>query len=97
VRLADLQERVGDSSQAMALYQAALRQNPDEVVAMVNLGRLYGSRGLLDEAIRLWREALKRNPCLAEAGANLQIALRAKSDTEAAEAVRRSQVFCSFE
>ncbi len=97
MRLADLQERAGDSGQALALYQAALRQDPNAVVAMVNLGRLYGSRGMLDEAIKLWREALKRNPCLAEAGANLQIALRAKGDIEEAEAVRRSQGFCSFE
>ena len=67
------------------------------MVALVNLGRLYGSSGLLDEAITLWREALKHNPCLAEAGANLQIALRAKKDTAGEQAVRRSQEFCLFE
>ncbi|HMC60614.1 MAG TPA: tetratricopeptide repeat protein, partial [Candidatus Solibacter sp.] len=66
-------------------------------VALVNLGRLYGSSGQLDLAIALWREALKRNPCLAEAGTNLQIALRAKNDAAAVEAVRRSQSFCLFE
>jgi tetratricopeptide (TPR) repeat protein len=97
VRLADLEERAGNSSGALALYRAALRQDANSVVAMVNLGRLYGSRGLLDEAIQLWREALKRNPCLAEAGANLQIALRAKGDIAEAEAVRRNRSFCSFE
>jgi hypothetical protein len=97
VRLADLQERAGNSGRALALYQAALRQDPNAVVALVNLGRLYGSSGLLDQAIALWREALKRNPCLAEAGANLQIALRAKNDTAGVQAVRRSQGFCSFE
>jgi hypothetical protein len=95
-RLADLEERAGNRKQALALYQAALRDDPNAVVAMVNLGRLYGSSGLLDEAIRLWREALKRNPCLAEAGANLEIAFRAKNDAAAAEAVRHSQEFCSF-
>jgi tetratricopeptide (TPR) repeat protein len=97
VRLADLEERAGNSSRALALYQAALRQAPNEVVALVNLGRLYGSSGLLDQAIALWREALKSNPCLAEAGANLQIALRAKNDTAGSVAVRRSQEFCSFQ
>jgi hypothetical protein len=97
VRLADLEERAGNSSQALALYQAALRQDPNALVALVNLGRLYGSAGLLDRAIALWREALKRNPCLAEAGANLQIALRAKNDTAGGDVVRRSQEFCSFE
>ena len=88
VRLADLQERAGNSGRALALYRAALRQDPNAVVALVNLGRLYGSSGLLDEAIALWREALKHNPCLAEAGANLQIALRAKKDTAGEQAVR---------
>jgi tetratricopeptide (TPR) repeat protein len=97
IRLADLEERTGNPKQAVGLYQAALRSDPNAVVAMVNLGRLYGSGGLLDEAIRLWREALKRNPCLAEAGANLEIALRAKNDIEGAEAVHRSQTFCSFQ
>jgi tetratricopeptide (TPR) repeat protein len=97
VRLADLQERAGNPARALALYQGALRQDPDAVIAMVNLGRLYGSSGLLERAIALWREALKRNPCLAEAGANLQIALRAKGDTAGAEAVRHSQEFCTFE
>jgi predicted CXXCH cytochrome family protein len=96
VRLADLEERAGNPKQAMALYQAALKEDPNAVVAMVNLGRLYGSSGLLDEAIRLWRTALERNPCLPEAGANLQIALRAKRDSEGAEQVRKSQEFCSF-
>ena len=47
--------------------------------------------------VQNWREALKRNPCLAEAGANLQIALRAKNDKTAADAVGRAQEFCSFE
>jgi hypothetical protein len=97
VRLADLEERAGNSGRALALYQAALRQSPNAVVALVNLGRLYGSSGFLDQAIALWRDALKRNPCLAEAGTNLQIALRAKNDAAGGEAVRRSQQFCSFE
>ena len=64
VRLADLQERAGNPARAVELYRAALRQDPNAVVALVNLGRLYGSAGHLDEAITLWREALKRNPCL---------------------------------
>ena len=97
VRLADLEERAGNSGRALTLYQSALRKDPNAVVALVNLGRLYGSSGLLDQAIALWREALQRNTCLAEAGANLQIALRAKKDTVGAEAVRRSQAFCVFE
>ncbi len=96
VRLGDLEERAGNPERALELYRAALRQDPGALVALVNLGRLYGSNGYLDQAIALWRAALKRNPCLAEAGANLQIALEAKGDKAAAEAVRHSQDFCRF-
>ena len=96
-RLADLQERAGNPARALELYRAALRQDPKQVVALVNLGRLYGSSGHLDEAIALWREALKHNVCLAEAGANLKIALRAKGDTAGVEKVRRSQEDCWFQ
>jgi hypothetical protein len=96
VRLADLQERAGNPGRAVALYQAALRQDPNAVVALVNLGRLYGSGGLLDRAIALWREALQRNPCLAEAGTNLRIALQAKGDTAGETAVESGQRFCVF-
>jgi tetratricopeptide (TPR) repeat protein len=97
VRLGDLLERAGSADRAIALYRSALRKDPNAVVALVNLGRLYGSLGHLDEAIALWREALKRNPCLFEAGANLQVALRAKNDASGAEAVKRVQGFCVFE
>ena len=97
VRLADLQERMDNPGRALLLYQRALRQDPNAILALVNLGRLYGSRGLLDQAVALWREALKRSPCLAEAGANLQVALGAKNDSAGREAVQRSQEFCLFE
>jgi hypothetical protein len=96
VRLADLEERAGNPARAVTLYQAALRQDPSAVVALVNLGRLYGANGLLEQAIVLWREALKRNPCLAEAGVNLEIALRAKGDGGGLEALRRARGLCVF-
>jgi hypothetical protein len=96
VRLADLQERAGNTDRAAALYRDALRTAPDIVLALVNLGRIYGSKGRLDEAIALWRDALKRNPCLVEAGSNLQIALEAKGDRAGRDAVRRDQEACVF-
>jgi tetratricopeptide (TPR) repeat protein len=96
-RLADLEERAGNPRRAVELYRAALRQDPGSMLALVNLGRLYGSSGLLEQAIGLWREALKRNPCQEEANANLEIALRAKNDSAAADALRRSQEFCTFQ
>ena len=48
VRLADLEERAGNPGRAVTLYQAVLRQDPNAVLALVNLGRLYGSSGVLD-------------------------------------------------
>jgi tetratricopeptide (TPR) repeat protein len=95
-RLAYVFEKTGSPDRAATLYQAALRQDPNQIVAMVNLGRLLGSQGFLDRAIALWRAAIERNPCLEEAGANLQIALRAKDDPAAAEIVRRDQNGCIF-
>ncbi len=96
VRLADLEERVGDVGRAVTLYQEAMRQDSNLVVPLVNLGRLYGSRGFLDQAMTLWRRALGHDPCLAEAGGNLAIALRAKGDATGVEEVRRGQEFCLF-
>jgi Flp pilus assembly protein TadD len=95
-RLAYLLEGSGSSDRAAEQYAAALRANPDQVVAMVNLGRLLGLQGLLDRAILLWRQALARNPCLEDAGINLQTALRANNEPDVAEAVRRSQSACIF-
>jgi hypothetical protein len=95
-RLGFLLEGAGAPDRAESLYQSALVQDPNQIAAMVNLGRLLGSEGFLDRAIALWREALRRNPCLEEAGYNLQVALRAKGDPAAAEAVRRSQSTCVF-
>jgi hypothetical protein len=96
VRLADLQERAGKPARAAALYRGALAQDRSSVVALVNLGRLYGSTGLLDQAVTLWREALNLNPCLGEAGENLEVALRAKNDARGADAIRRAQQDCVF-
>jgi tetratricopeptide (TPR) repeat protein len=95
-RLAFLLERAGQPERAAGHYDAALRDDPNQIVAMVNLGRLLGLQGFLDRAILLWRKALQRNPCLEDAGSNLQIALRAKNDAAAAEAVRRDQRGCLF-
>ncbi|HEU5021473.1 MAG TPA: multiheme c-type cytochrome [Bryobacteraceae bacterium] len=85
-----------DPKRAVTLYEASLRQKPGQALALVNLGRLLGSAGDLDRAIALWRDALGRNPCLEQAGSNLQIALRAKGDASGADAVRESQRSCVF-
>jgi hypothetical protein len=52
-------------------WPAALRADPNSTVAMVNLGVARANSGDLATAESLWREALKRNPGLIEAGVNL--------------------------
>jgi hypothetical protein len=93
---AEVQTRLAFLLDDAALYQSALKQDSSQIPALVNLGRLLGSQGFLDRAIALWRDALRRNPCLEEAGANLQIALRAMGDNAAADVVKRGQTGCVF-
>jgi len=95
-QLGFLLENTGAPDRAMSLYQAALRDDPNQILAMVNLGRLLGVQGVLDRAIALWRGALERNPCLEDAGANLQIALRATNAAAAAAMVQKGQTGCRF-
>jgi predicted CXXCH cytochrome family protein len=85
-----------DPKRAITLYESSLRQKPGQVLALVNLGRMLGSEGALDRAIAFWREALRRSPCLEQAGLNLQIALEAKGDTNGVQALRKSQRSCVF-
>ncbi|MGD1086202.1 MAG: tetratricopeptide repeat protein [Verrucomicrobiota bacterium] len=44
VRLAALQERDGDSQKAAATYEAAIKQNPQNVRAMAQLAQIYSAR-----------------------------------------------------
>ena len=56
---------------AIALYESALKANPFQPVALVNLGTLYAQRGRTADAARLWRRALEVNPAIEEAALNL--------------------------
>jgi predicted CXXCH cytochrome family protein len=68
LRLAALEQ---DPARAMALYEAVLRENPAQPVALVNLGSLYGRVGKLKEAAELWQRALEANPGIEQAVLNL--------------------------
>ncbi len=68
LRLAALEP---DGNRSIALYQSALRMNPSQIVAMVNLGVLYAKAGRIDEAAHLWEKALEANPATEEAVINL--------------------------
>ena len=62
VNLAVLLEREGDRRGASEAYAAVVREYPEDGVARARLGALYRESGQLDEAWRLSREALLREP-----------------------------------
>lgn len=68
MRLAILQE---DPQRAATLYQAALRQQPANTTALVNLGVLYAQAGRPEEAAELWQRALETNPAIEGVALNL--------------------------
>jgi len=86
MRLGDLLQRRGQTARAEHLYELA----PNSVVALVNLGGIYGSRGEYDRAIRLWRAALEKNPGQREASLYLARTLRALGRADEAAKVEDS-------
>jgi tetratricopeptide (TPR) repeat protein len=62
VNLAVLLERSGDERGAAAAYGRILRDFPEDALARERLAALYRASGQLDEAWRLAREALLRDP-----------------------------------
>ncbi len=60
--------------EAIGHYEAALRINPNLMVAHLNLGVVYKEKGLLDEAIEQFRIASRLNPRSAGAHTNLGVA-----------------------
>jgi Flp pilus assembly protein TadD len=52
-------------------YEEALRLDPDNPVALVNLGVKYAQSGRTAEAAQLWERALKVNPSIEGAALNL--------------------------
>jgi len=95
LRLADLYQRAGQFNRSEALYRAVLERDANNRVALVNLAGLVAARGLLKDAIPMWRRALNQNPCLEEATLNLITALRALNDAPAVDAIEKARAFCS--
>ncbi len=83
--LAYLYESSGQPSRAAPLYQKALKLDPSQVAAAVNLGNLYIRADRAREAIRLWRYALERSPGLETARLSLAVALYRTGDAAAGE------------
>jgi predicted CXXCH cytochrome family protein len=84
--LAYLYESSGNQSKAAPLYQKALKLDPSQVAAAVNLGNLYIKGGQTQAAIRLWQYALQRSPGLETVRLSLAAAQYHSGDSVAAEA-----------
>ncbi|MGH9722888.1 MAG: cytochrome c3 family protein, partial [Bryobacteraceae bacterium] len=54
LRLGDLYQRTGQIARAETLYRSVLKQDANNVVALVNLAGVVASRGRLDDAILMW-------------------------------------------
>lgn len=80
-----LYESSGDLSKASALYEQALRLEPAQFAAAVNLGNLYAKRNDERKAIPLWRHALELNPGMADVRLSLAVAEYRTGDVSAAE------------
>jgi predicted CXXCH cytochrome family protein len=84
--LAYLYESSGNPSKAAPLYQKALKLDPSQVAAAVNLGNLYIKGGQSSEAIRLWQYALQKSPGLETVRLSLAVALYRGGDSASAGA-----------
>ena len=69
-----------------ALNERAVRLDATQVAVAVNLGTYYVQRGRAREAMRLWTDALSRNPALTSVRINLAVAQYQSGDRAAAEA-----------
>jgi tetratricopeptide (TPR) repeat protein len=82
-RLAAARARRGAREEALALLEAALRQDPNHVPALANLGGLLVEEGKLDEAEAVLRRALSLDPIYAPAHRNLAALFRRRGAIEA--------------
>jgi len=88
--LAYIDQRRGETQQASALYERALKIDPTSVDAATDLGVLDASQGRLAEAVKLWQPAFERAPERSAIGMNLAYAFCGVSQfTEARNYVLR--------
>jgi tetratricopeptide (TPR) repeat protein len=87
VNLGVIAEKTGDSRGAAQAYAEAARDWPEEGLARARLSALYQQSGQLDEAWRLAREALLRDPTSAVAVKTMIRVALAKNDLDLAKLV----------
>jgi tetratricopeptide (TPR) repeat protein len=87
VNLGVVLEREGDARGAAAAYAQAARDFPEDALSRARLATLYQQSGQLDEAWRLAREALLRDPGSAVAYRAMVRVAMARSDLDLAKLV----------
>lgn len=78
-------ERQGDYDAALTSYRLALRDRPDDHLALQNMAIAYSKTGRIEEAIRAYRRALELRPHLAGAHYGLAFLLIKKGDVTGAD------------
>jgi tetratricopeptide (TPR) repeat protein len=87
VNLAVLEERRGDPATAQAAYARVLREFPEDALARERLAAIYLEAGQVDDAARLAREALLRDPRSAPAHLTMLRVAIARKDWDLAKLV----------
>jgi hypothetical protein len=83
--LAYLYESAGDLPKAVPLYEKALKLDPSQVAAAVNLGNARIKRNQAQEAIALWQHALSLSPGLETVRLSLAVAQYRTGDIAAGD------------
>jgi Flp pilus assembly protein TadD/4-amino-4-deoxy-L-arabinose transferase-like glycosyltransferase len=78
-RLGVICHRRGRLDEALAHYQRALEGRPEDPLYHLNIGNVHAARGELALSEKAFREALKLQPGMAQAEANLREILRRRS------------------
>jgi Tfp pilus assembly protein PilF len=80
---------LGDHDTAETLYRQALKADPENLIALTNLGTLLAQHGEINQANGLWRKALSIDPGLAIPGLNLTRGEKMEGQGSAALAIIR--------
>ncbi|NJL47276.1 MAG: tetratricopeptide repeat protein [Leptolyngbyaceae cyanobacterium SM2_5_2] len=75
INYGSLKKQQGQLSEAVALFEQAVKADPTLAIAHYNLGTAHRARGYLDEAIAAYWQAIALQPNYAEAHQNLGVAL----------------------
>jgi Flp pilus assembly protein TadD len=91
--LAYLKDFAGSPAEAVQLYQRAFRLDPQNTLALTNLGQHLAMEGKAAEAIPLWQHVVKLDPGLAAPSLNLAYAFLQTGDVSGARKAIESLLY----